>query len=120
MSLFVATHHHPAEACPTSASPAFDVLSHVSAATAAGYGVTILAEAVPDGEHGLILILQAAHQEQVDRFMAFFTRFGSVQVRPAWSSEATIARGGCTGSGHENEPAHLEGRDPAADLRGTG
>jgi hypothetical protein len=96
MSLFVATHHHPAEACPTSAPLASDVLSHVSAATAAGYGVTILAEAVPDGEHGLILILQAAHQEQVDRFMAFFTPFGSVQVRPAWSSEAAIARGGCT------------------------
>jgi hypothetical protein len=109
MPLFVATHHHPAEACPTSAPPASDVLSHVSAATAAEYGVTILAEAVPDGEHGLILILHAARQEQADRFMAFFTRFGSVRVRPARSSEATIARGGCTGSGVPQQTGAPEG-----------
>jgi hypothetical protein len=112
--LFVATHHHPAEACPTSRSPASDVLSQVSAATAAQYGVTILAEAVPDGEHGLILILQARQQEQVDRFMAFFTRFGSVRVRPAWSSEAVIARGGCTGSERESNLAHAEGCEQSA------
>jgi hypothetical protein len=92
MSLFIAIHQHAAEACPAS-----EVLSHVSAATAARYGVTILAEAVPEGEHRLILILQAPHQEQVDGFLVFLTRYGTVTVQPAASSEAALARGGCTG-----------------------
>jgi hypothetical protein len=78
-------------------SPVTELLSYVSAATAARYGVTILAEAVPEGEHRLILILQAAHQDQVEQFMSFFSQFGSVRLKQAWSSEATIARGGCTG-----------------------
>jgi len=77
--------------------PVTELLSHVSAAGAARYGVIILAEAVPDGEHQLILILQASRQDQVERFMALFTLFGSVRVQPAWSSEAVIARGGCAG-----------------------
>ncbi len=74
---------------------ATELLSYVSAATAAQYGVTIMAEAVPEGEHALILILQATHREQAERFMAYFQRFGSVHVQQAWSSEAAIARGGC-------------------------
>lgn len=96
MPLFVAAHHHPADACPITSEWASDLLAYVSAATAAQYGVTILSEAVPDDEHELILILQAADREQVERYMAFFARFGSVQIRPASSSEAAIARGGCS------------------------
>lgn len=95
MALFVATHHHPADACPAAAPSAAELLSYVSTGTAARYGVTILAEAFPDEEHGLILILQAAERSQVERFMAFFARFGEVRVCSARSSEAAIAGGGC-------------------------
>jgi hypothetical protein len=95
MPLFVAQHHHPPEACPASRQWGSLLLAHVSAATAARSGVAIQAEAVIDQEHGLILVLEAADREHVERFMAFFARFGSVQVLPASVSEAAVARGSC-------------------------
>ena len=95
MPLFVAQHHHPPEACPASRQWGSLLLAHVSAATAARYGVAIQAEAVLDQEHGLILVVEAADREHVERFMAFFARFGSVQVLPASASEAAVARGSC-------------------------
>ena len=96
MALFVAQHRHPPDACPSSPASGSLLLTHVSAVTAARYGVTIQAEAVIDGDHCLILVVEAAEREQVERFMAFFTRFGSVHVYPASSGEAAVARGGCT------------------------
>jgi len=41
----------------------------VTAATAARYGVTIEAEALIDGEHLLLLVVRAASQEAVERFL---------------------------------------------------
>ena len=102
MSLFIATHQHSAETCPAAPPAGDDLLSHVSSAVAARYGVSIQAEAVVDGEHCLILVLQATHRDQVEAFMAFFARFGSVVVCPASTSEAAVARAGCTGM---NRPA---------------
>jgi hypothetical protein len=97
MALFVAQHQHPPGTCPAAAASAsgFLLLDHVSAATAARYGVAIQAEAVIDGEHRLILIVEAASRDHVARFMAFLGRFGRVEVFPASYSEAVVARGGC-------------------------
>src|SRR5205823_12253623 len=113
MPLFVAQHRHPATACPAAPDSGALLLAHVSAATAARYGLAIQAEAVLDEAHELILIVEAAEQAQVERFMALFARFGSVQVWPASSSEEAVARGGCATDhgaagrdGHAGMPSH--------------
>jgi hypothetical protein len=95
MALFVAQHQHPPGTCPAAAASGFLLLDHVSGATAARYGVAIQAEAVIDGEHRLILVVEAASRDHVARFMAFLGRFGRVEVFPASCSEAAVARGGC-------------------------
>ena len=51
IALFVAQHRHPPGQCPASPGSGPLLLSRVSAATAARYGVTIEAEALIDGEH---------------------------------------------------------------------
>src|SRR5438874_9579393 len=96
MPLFVAQHQHPAATCPAALAAGALLQTHVSAATAARYGLAIQAEAVLDEAHELILVVEAAEQAQVERFMAVFARFGSVQVWPASSSEEAVSRGGCT------------------------
>jgi len=100
MALFVAQHRHSPESCPASSDAGALLLAHVSAATAARYGVAIQAEAVVDGEHGLLLIVEAAEREQVEAFMSFFARLGQVQVRSASSSDEAVARGGCSATVH--------------------
>jgi len=95
----VAQHDYSLETRPTSPELGALLLAHVSAATAARYGVTIQAEAVIDEEHRLILIVEAAGRENVERFVAFFTRFGSVQLYSASSGEETVRREGHTADG---------------------
>jgi hypothetical protein len=104
MPLFVVTHRHAAESCPPSVESAAQLLSHVSASNAARYGVTLLAEALIDWEHRLLLILEASDRAKVERFLAFFVRFGSVAILPASSSETAIARGACV-AGQPQESA---------------
>ena len=95
IALFVAQHRHPPDRCPASSVSGPLLLSRVSAATAARYGVTIEAEAVMDGEHLLLLVVQAASQEAVERFLAFLPGPGYLQVLPACSAEEAVQRGGC-------------------------
>ena len=79
MPLFVAQHRHPAAACPAAPAAGALLLAHISAATAARYGLAIQAEAVLDEAHELILVVEAAERAQVERFMALFARFASRQ-----------------------------------------
>lgn len=95
MPLFVARHRHPPQTCPAAPLWASLLLAHVSAATAARHGVAIQAEALLDDAHELLLIVEAADRAHVERFMGVFARWGSVQVLPACSAEAAVARGGC-------------------------
>ena len=99
MPLFVVQHEHLPERCPAAFESGSALLAHISAATAARYGVAIQAEAVLDGEHRLLLVLEAASREQVERYVRFFQRFGSVEVWAASCSELAVARGGCR-AGH--------------------
>jgi uncharacterized protein DUF3303 len=94
MPLFVAYHRHAPDSCPAAGS-GVPLLAHVSAATAACYGVAIEAEAVIEAGHRLVLIVEAADRERVEAFMAFFARYGGVAVLPACTSEAAVERGGC-------------------------
>ena len=68
--MFVAQHCHPPGQCPASPGSGPLLLSRVSAATAARHGVTIEAEALIDGEHLLLLVVQAASQQAVERFLS--------------------------------------------------
>ena len=95
MPLFVAQHRHPPEHCPASAEMGSLLLSRVSAAAAARYGVTIQAEALADGEHLLLLVVQAASPQAVRRFLAFLPGPGDLQVQPACTAEEAVQRGGC-------------------------
>jgi hypothetical protein len=67
----------------------------VSAAAAARYGVTIEAEALLDGEHLLVLLVQAANPQAVQRFLAFLPAPDGLQVLPACTAEDAVERGGC-------------------------
>ena len=96
MSLFIAIHQHTPERCPAGdATMGPMLLSHLSAANAAKYGVSIQAEAVANDKHTLYLIAEADDEEQVNRFLAPFAQVGSVELLPASSCEAVIDRGGC-------------------------
>ena len=95
IALFVAQHRHPPDQCPASPGSGPLLLSRVSAATAARYGVTIEAEALIDGEHLLLLVVQAASQEAVERFLAFLPGPGCLRILPACSAEEAVQRGGC-------------------------
>jgi hypothetical protein len=93
--LFVAHHRHPPDQCPASPGSGPQLLSRVSAATAARYGVTIEAEALIDGEHLLLLVVQAASQQAVQRFLEFLPGPGYLRILPACSAEDAVQRGGC-------------------------
>jgi hypothetical protein len=95
IALFVAQHRHPPDQCPASSGSGSLLLSRVSATAAARYGVTIEAEALIDGEHLLLLVVQAASQEAVERFLAFLPGPGYLRVLQACSAEEAVQRGGC-------------------------
>lgn len=95
ITLFVAQHRHPPDRCPASSGGGPLLLSRVSASAAARYGVTIEAEALLDGEHLLLLVVQAASQDAVERFLAFLPGPGYLRVLPACSAEEAVQRGGC-------------------------
>jgi hypothetical protein len=96
MALFVVRHQHEADRCPAG-DPAMGMmlLEHLSPANAAANGIQIQADAAVDGRHTLYLIVNAADQETVNRFMATFGNFGTVEVLPASACESVIARGAC-------------------------
>ena len=96
MSLFVVEHQHPADRCPAqNPDMAPMLLRQLSAENAAGYDVTVQGEAVIDGAHTLVLILDAPDPESVQRFMAPFAQAGTVDIKPASSCEAVVERGTC-------------------------
>jgi len=101
--LFVAQHRHRPEDCPAAPGRGMRLLSRVSAATAARYGVTIEAEALPEGEHCLLLVVEAASPEAVERFLAFLPHPGGLRVLPASTAEEAVERGGC-GPAHQPVP----------------
>ena len=78
MPLFVAQHQHPPETCP--ASTGSQLLSQISAAAAARHGVTIEAEAPIDGEHRLLLVVDAADQQEVEVFLAPLRESGELSA----------------------------------------
>jgi uncharacterized protein with GYD domain len=59
------------------------------------YGIDLQGEAVLDGQHTLNLIMEAKDKASVEKFMEPFAMAGSVEIVPASSCEAVVARAGC-------------------------
>lgn len=96
MALFVAEHRHPADHCPAQNSQMAPMLLQLlQPSTAAEFGVKIHGEAVATGQHHLYLIVDAADEGSVRKYLAPFAQVGSLDVLPSSSCEAVVARGFC-------------------------
>lgn len=93
--LFVAQHRHSPEDCPAGPGRGELLLSRISTAAAARYGVTIEAEAFIGARHVLLLVVEAASQEAVERFLAVLPGPGDLLVLPALTAEEAVERGNC-------------------------
>jgi hypothetical protein len=96
MSLYVVQHKHAAETCPAG-DPQMGpmLLKHVAHQNAAHAGVNILGDAVIDGKHTFVLIVDADDEAKVQAFMAPFAQMGSVEISPASSCEQVVERAQC-------------------------
>ena len=96
MSLFVVQHQHPAEGCPAGhPQMAPMLLQHLSEENAGQFGISIHGQAVIDGAHTFVMILDGPDQPTVENYMAPFGMVGSVEVKPANKCEAVVARAHC-------------------------
>ncbi|MEJ5240683.1 MAG: DUF3303 family protein [Anaerolineales bacterium] len=96
MSLYFVRHQHAPETCPAK-NPEMGqmLLQHLSKANARKFGIELHGEAVLDGQHTLVLILEAEQKEYVEQFMTPFAQAGSVEILPASACEAVVERAGC-------------------------
>lgn len=96
MSLYFVRHQHSAAACPAK-DPQMGqmLLQHLSKQNARKFGLDLLGDAVLDGRHELVLIVESEDPEYIENFMQPFARAGSVEIVPASSCEAVVERGGC-------------------------
>jgi hypothetical protein len=95
IALFVARHTHSPEDCPALPGTGARLLTCVSTAAAARYGVIIEAEALIGTEHVLLLVVGAASRDAVERFMASLPGRGDLRILPAYTAEEAVERGGC-------------------------
>lgn len=96
MSLYFVKHEHNPETCPAQNPEAGAMLlSHLSPGNARQYGIDIHGDAVLDGKHTFVLILDAAEKQHVEDFMAPFKQAGSVEIWPASSCERVVERSSC-------------------------
>jgi len=96
MALFVVQHKHSSEACPAQSKEMGGMLlSHLSPKNAETYGLEIKGEGVVNGKHTRYLLLEAANEQQVEKFMEPFAMAGSVEVMPASPCEVVVERGTC-------------------------
>ena len=96
MSLFFVNHQHSAETCPAKDPNMGSILlAHINPMNARKLGVNIHGDAVLDGKHTFVLIVDAADISQVDKFMQPFRMAGTVEIIPASSCEVVVEREGC-------------------------
>ncbi len=96
MSLYFVRHQHDAETCPAK-DPAMGamLLSHLSPQSAQKYGVDIHSDAVLDGQHTFVLLLDAEDTARIEDFMQPFKQAASVEICPASSCKTVVERAGC-------------------------
>ena len=96
MSLFFVRHQHSADTCPAK-NPEMGptLVQHVTQSNARKFGVDLIGDAVLDGQHTFVLILEAEDQAYVEQFMQPFAMAGSVEITAASSCEVVVERQGC-------------------------
>ena len=96
MALFIVIAKHSADSCPAG-NPEMGkmLLSHIHNDNASKFGITIQASAGAESQHTLHMIMDAGDRQKVDEFMGLFAQMGSVDVTPAITCEAIVARGRC-------------------------
>jgi ribosomal protein L7Ae-like RNA K-turn-binding protein len=96
MSLYFVRHQHSPETCPAK-DPQMGqmLLQHLSKSNARKFGVDLLADAVLDGQHSLVLIAESEDLEYLKDFMQPFAQAGPVEITAASTCEAVVERQGC-------------------------
>ncbi len=96
MSLYFVRHQHTPETCPAK-DPEMGqmLLQHLSKTNARKFGVDLIGDAVLDGQHTLVLIADVEDKEYLENYMQPFAQAGSVEILPASTCEAVVARQGC-------------------------
>lgn len=96
MSLYFVHHQHDAETCPArDPNMGQMLLSHIDRVNARQFGVEIQGDAVLDGQHTFVLIVDAPDAGRVEEFMAPFKQAGPVEIHPASTCEVVVEREGC-------------------------
>ena len=96
MSLYFVRHQHDAETCPAKNPEMGQMLvQHVNKSNARKFGVDLIGDAVLDGQHTFVLILEAEDREYIENFMQPFAMAGSVEITPASTCETVVERQGC-------------------------
>jgi uncharacterized protein with GYD domain len=67
----------------------------VTQKTADTFGIKIHADVVHPGEHRMMMILEAAEQAPVERFLQPFGMVGSVDVKEVTTCEQVVATATC-------------------------
>jgi hypothetical protein len=96
MSMFFVNHQHSAETCPArDPQMGGNLLKHLSPMNAQKYGVNILSDAVLDGQHTFVLIVEAKDETTIRNYMQPFAMAGTVDINPASHCETVVERAGC-------------------------
>ena len=96
MSLYFVRHQHSAETCPARDPEMGKMLvEHVTKRNAKRFGVDLQADAVLDGVHTFVLIVEAEDKAYIEQFMQPFAQAGSVEIFSSSTCEAGVERGGC-------------------------
>jgi len=96
VGLFVVRHQHASERCPAQdPDKGATLLNYLSRPHARQCGLQIHGEAVVQGEHTFYLIVEAADEAGLRRFMQPFEMAGRVDIYPASTCARVVASGGC-------------------------
>jgi hypothetical protein len=96
MSLYFIRHQHNEQSCPARDPLIGSMLvSHVSKQNALKYGINLHGDAVLDGQHTFVLIVEAENESKVEKFMQPFKRAGEVEIWPASTCEVVVDRAMC-------------------------
>ncbi len=96
MPLYFIEHKHSAETCPTRDRDMMLMLGeHVTQKNADTFGVKIHTDVVHPGEHRMMMVLEAAAQEPIDRFLQPFRMVGTVEVKEVTTCEQVVATATC-------------------------
>ncbi len=96
MSLYFVRHQHSDATCPAKNPEAGAMLlTHINRLNARKFGVDIQSDAVLDGQHTFVLIVESDSPANIENFMQPFKQAGSVEIIPASTCEVVVERAGC-------------------------